>query len=279
MRVGIGIPNAVPGAEGASLVPWARRAEAAGFSSLGVVDRMRYDSFEPMATLGAAAGATSSIRLVTMVVIGPLRPTAVLAKQAATLDAMSGGRLVLGLAVGARIEDYQALQIPSGGRGDRLADQLVELRNYFESDNFGPLATPAGPPLLVGGLSDVTFERIARHADGYVHGGGPARTFARAVEKTRKAWSDHRRVGRPSLWAQAYFALGGEQASQAGKDYLIDYYSFTGPFARNIANALLDTPQSVVHYLRGYAEAGCDELVLLPAVAGIDLTDGPPQEK
>jgi alkanesulfonate monooxygenase SsuD/methylene tetrahydromethanopterin reductase-like flavin-dependent oxidoreductase (luciferase family) len=273
MRVGIGIPNAVPGVDAASVVPWSREAEAAGFASLGVVDRIRYDGLEPLTTLGAAAGATSFIGLVTMVVIGPLRTTAVLAKQAAALDSVSGGRFVLGLAVGARTEDYAALDVPSRGRGNRLADQLVELRRCFETDGFGPLASPNGPPLLVGGTSDVTFERIARSADGYVHGGGPVRTFTRAAEKTRKAWADHGRIGRPSLWAQAYFALGGEEASAAGRSYLLDYYSFTGPFARTIAAALLDTPQAVVSYLRSYAQAGCDELVLLPATAGLDQVE------
>lgn len=268
MRVGIGLPTAVPGAEASSIAPWARRAEAAGFQSLGVVDRLAYDSLEPFESLAVAAAVTRRVALVTMVVIAPLRPTTVLAKQAATLDAMSRGRLVLGVAVGARAEDYRATATPTRGRGERLSQQLFELRSRWEDEVFGPLGSPGGPPLLVGGLNDVTYERVGRYADGYVHGGGPPRTFERAAARTRKAWSDHGRPGRPRLWAQAYFALGDEDLSRRGRDYLLDYYSFTGPFARTIAAALLDSPQAIVQYLRGYAEAGCDDLVLLPAVPG-----------
>lgn len=118
---------------------------------------------------------------------------------------------------------------------------------------------------MLGGLSDHGFARVARYADGYVHGGGPPRTFARAADKAIAAWIDAGRPGRPQLWAQAYFALGDE-AAEAGKRYLRDYYAFTGPFAERIADGLLTTPQAIAQFARGYAQAGCDELVLLPVV-------------
>ncbi len=112
LNVGIGLPNAVPGTAASLLVEWAQRADAGPFSSVGVVDRIVYDCHDPMTTLAAAAAATERIGLVTMVVIAPLRTTAVLAKEAATIDAASGGRLTLCLAVGARTEDYLALAYP-----------------------------------------------------------------------------------------------------------------------------------------------------------------------
>src|SRR3954462_2560158 len=99
MRVGIGLPSTVPGAEGQLIISWARRADSGPFSSLGVLDRIVYDSFEPFAALAAAAGATERIRLATMIAIGPLRPTALLAKQAGSLHSLSGGRFTLGLAL------------------------------------------------------------------------------------------------------------------------------------------------------------------------------------
>ena len=88
MRVGIGLPSAVPGAPADLLLEWSRRAGAGSFSSLGVVDRVRYDSYEPMTTLAAAAAITERIGLVTIVVIGPLRNNALLAKEAATVDVL-----------------------------------------------------------------------------------------------------------------------------------------------------------------------------------------------
>ncbi len=270
MNVGVGLPAGIPGATGPLIVEWARQADAGPFSSLGVLDRLVYDSFDPLTSLAAAAAVTRRVRLVTMIVIGPLRNTALLAKMAASLDALSNGRLVLGLAVGARQEDYAAAGVDYHSRGRRLAEQLTTLRDTWEEAVIGPEpAHPGGPPLLVGGLSDQGFARVARYADGYVHGGGPPRTFARAADKARAAWGDAGRPGQPQLWAQGYFALG-DAAAEAGARYLRDYYAFTGQFAERIVAGLLTTPQAIAQFLRGYAEAGCDEMVLLPTVADLE---------
>ena len=265
MRVGIGLPNAVPGTEGATLLEWARRAEAGPFASVGVLDRVAYDSHEPLGTLAAAAAVTERIRLVTMVVIAPLRPAVMLAKQAASVDALSGGRLTLGLAVGARTEDYEAAGVSHTDRGRRFDEQLAELRDRWESELDPKPAQSGGPELLVGGSSDLAFARVARHAHGYVHGGGPPRAFARAADAARAAWADASRPDRPALWGQSYFAMGQDVAERA-RAYMLDYYAFTGPFAERIAEGLLTNPQQVASQVRGYAETGCDELVLLPAV-------------
>lgn len=267
MNVGVGLPSCVPGTRAETVLEWARAAEMGPFSSLGVVDRLRYDCYEPMSTLALAAACTERIGLVTMVVISPLRNHAMLAKEAATLDELSEGRLTLGVAVGARVEDFRAAGLPHAGRGDRLEDQLADMRALWESDPVsrrGP--SGGGPPVLVGGIKDVTFLRVARFADGYVHGGGPPRTFERAARKVRTAWADLGRTSSPLLWAQGYFALGDEEVVARGRAYVRDYYAFTGRFAERIAEGMLATPQAIAQFVRGYREAGCDELVLLPAV-------------
>ncbi|QBD77841.1 LLM class flavin-dependent oxidoreductase [Ktedonosporobacter rubrisoli] len=266
MHVGVGLPTGVPGAKGQLVIEWARRADEGPFSSLGVVDRLVYDSYEPLTALAAAAAVTRRLKLATTIVIGPLHTTAMLAKMAASLDALSDGRLVLGLAVGARKEDYDAAGIAYRGRGKRFSEQLSMLRSAWEEHTFGPLAARSrGPDLLIGGLSDQGFARVARYADGYVHGGGPPRAFARAADKARAAWRDAGRPGKPQIWAQGYFALG-EQAAEAGAAYLKDYYAFTGSFAARIAAGLLTSPQAIAQFIRGYEEAGCDELILFPTV-------------
>ncbi|MDQ3954297.1 MAG: LLM class flavin-dependent oxidoreductase [Actinomycetota bacterium] len=274
MKVGIGLPSAVPGAPADVLLEWARRADAGSFSSLGVVDRVLYDSYEPMTTLAAAAAITMRIGLVTMVVIGPLRNNSLLAKEAATVDALSNGRLTLGVGLGARADDYEGAGVPTSSRGDALTEQLADLRSVWEGQKAGPMrATGERPRLLVGGTSDLAFLRVAKYADGYVHGGGPPRTFATAAGKARTAWADLGRTGSPSLWAQAYFALGDSDVVATGRDYMLDYYGFTGPFATRIAEGMLSSSQAVAQFVRGYAEAGCDELVLLPAVADLEQID------
>ena len=273
MRVGVGLPNGIPGTQGPLIIEWARRADQGPFTSLGVVDRLLYDSYEPLTTLAAAAAVTSRVRLATTIVIAPLHNDTLLAKVTASLEALSSGRLVLGLAVGARKEDYDAAGIDYRSRGKRLSEQLPTLRSFWEEGAIGPqTARPSGPELLVGGLSDQGFARVARYADGYVHGGGPPRTFARAADKARAAWVDAGRPGKPQLWAQGYFALG-EDVIEIGNGYMKDYYAFTGPFAEKIAAGLLTSPQAIAQFIRGYAEAGCDELVLFPAVSDIAQLD------
>jgi alkanesulfonate monooxygenase SsuD/methylene tetrahydromethanopterin reductase-like flavin-dependent oxidoreductase (luciferase family) len=272
MRIGIGLPSGIPRTPGTAIIEWARRAEAGPFTSVGAIDRVAYDSHDPMASLAAAAGVTERVRLVTMSVISPLRNTAILAKEAATLDALSGGRFTLGLVVGARTEDYDAAGIDHRDRGARFAGQLAELRDHWEQGPGPKPTTPGGPEVLVGGTSDVAFARVARYADGYVHAGGPPRAFSRAADRARAAWADAGRPGAPALWGQSYFALG-EDALHPGLAYMRDYYAFTGPFAEKIAEGLLTTPQQIAAQVRGYAEAGCDELALLPAVADPEQVD------
>ena len=269
MRIGVGLPTSTPplGARhrGPELLAWAIRAEAGPFTSLGVTDRLVYDCTDPMVALSAAAAVTTRVRLVTMVVIGPIRPAAVLAAQAASLDALSGGRVTLGVSLGARPDDYDAAGASWRGRGKQLSDQLAAMRDIWDGTSVGPrTASAGGPDLLVGGGTGSAFLRAARHADGYVHGGGPPRAFASAAERARAAWTDAGRPAEPQLWGQSYFSLADPEAGAA---YLRHYYAFTGPFAERVAAGLLDSPKAVREQVAGYAEAGCDELVLLPATS------------
>ena len=274
MDTGLGLPNTIANLKGEILLEWMRRAEEGPFSSVAVLDRVLYDSYDPMATLAAAAAVTRRVRLATMIVIGPLRNTTILGKTASTIHALSGGRFTLGIALGARQDDYDATGTPYHTRGKRLNEQLHDLRAQWDGgrglpDQIGP-RTKTPPELIVGGLTDVTFGRVARYADGYMHNGGPAHIFARMAAKALAAWEDYGRPGKPRLVGMAYFALGDEETAEAGRDYLRDYYAFTGPFAERIAQGLLTTPQAIVSFLRGYADAGCDELVLFPTSSEIE---------
>jgi len=123
---------------------------------------------------------------------------------------------------------------------------------------------------LVGGASGPALLRMARLADGYVHGGGPARSFASASLRVRAAWVDVDRPGSPQLWAQTYFGLGNPERGDA---YLRDYYAFTGAFAEKVVAANLRNRLEVRDYIRSYEEAGCENLVLLPTVADLDEVD------
>ena len=128
MDVGVALPNAVLGATGAQMTEWARRAEARGFSTLGTIDRLVYDSYEPLVALAAAAAVTERIGLSTTVLLAPLRTNTVeLAKQGRSVNALSGGRLTLGIGLGARDDDYEASGVELRGRGKRLDAMLEEM--------------------------------------------------------------------------------------------------------------------------------------------------------
>lgn len=272
MKIGVGLPTTMAGVSGDLLIEWAKRADAGPFSSLGVLDRVAYQNYEPFTALAAASAVTTRVRLATMIVIAPLRNTVLLAKQAASLEALSSGRVTLGLAVGARGEDYEVARVEARGRGRRFAEQLEAIRDIWEEGRVGPKPTGSGPQLLVGGSSGEALARMARYSDGYMHGGGPPRAFAGALARARAAWTDLGRPGQPQAWGMGYFALGDGTAEQ-GAAYLRHYYAFTGPFAEKIAAGNLTSPGAVVDFIRGYEDAGCDELVLFPTVSRVDQLD------
>lgn len=121
MKIGIALPTTIPGVKGSEVTEWARRADATGFSTLGTIDRIVYPNYEPFIGLAAAAAVTERINLTTAIAILPYRQNAALvAKQAATIHPLSGGRLVLGAAVGGRPDDFEAGGVPFEGRGRRF---------------------------------------------------------------------------------------------------------------------------------------------------------------
>ena len=261
MDVGIGLPNTIPGTDGRLVVEWARRADGGPFSTLGVLDRLAYDSIDPFAALAAAAGVTERIGLATMIAIGPLR-NARAARQAGGL-----GRCAVGPAAHAGPRRRRAARRLRDGAGRPPGPRAAPVRAARRPDATATTsACGQDLPLLVGGMVGPAFARMARYADGYAHNGGPPRAFARAAASARAAWNDLGRPGRPLLWGQGYFALGDEDQGAA---YLRDYYAFTGPFAEQIAAGNLTSARAIRDFVRGYEEAGCDELILFPTVADI----------
>src|SRR5688572_2992059 len=109
--VGLQLPILVPDAGPTTAIDFARRAEEAGADSVWAGDRIVYRNQEPLLNLAAAAAVTSRVKLGTCVLLGALRPPALLAKMVATLDEMSGGWVVLGLGVGSRADDFAAAEL------------------------------------------------------------------------------------------------------------------------------------------------------------------------
>jgi alkanesulfonate monooxygenase SsuD/methylene tetrahydromethanopterin reductase-like flavin-dependent oxidoreductase (luciferase family) len=275
MDVGIGLPNAVRGVDRRGIVEWARRAEAAGFSSLGTIDRIVYPNYESLIALTAAAAVTERIRLVTDILIAPLRTnTALLAKQAATIDSLSEGRLVLGLAVGGREDDYEVSGADFASRGKAFDRQLEQLGALWRGERGAgpPPARGDRPTVLIGGSSDVAFRRAARHADGWTLGGGTPDAFVEGREKLRAAWAAEGRDGEPRTMALFYFALG-DGAEQAARESLGDYYGFLGEYADQIVASAAKDEETVKGYLSAFEAVGVDEVICFPTSADPDQVD------
>ena len=271
MELGIGLPNAIPGATGKQLTDWARAAEEAGFSTLGTIDRLVYPSYEPMIALSAAAAVTERIRLATDVMLGPLRQNpAMVAKQVLSLDAIAGGgRAVLGIALGGREDDYEISGIDMSTRGEWLDSGLERIRAIWNGDGdteskVGPRPQGDGPTLLVGGYVKASFERAARFGDGWTQGGAGPEQFKQDAASLEEAWKARGRDGKPYKMALGYYSLGPDAQKNAEHD-LRDYYAWLGEeVAQSIVDAAAKDADSVKQYLTAFESAGCDELVLFP---------------
>ncbi|GAB2824191.1 LLM class flavin-dependent oxidoreductase [Actinocorallia aurea] len=280
MDIGIGLPNTVIGTDGPALCTWAQGAEAAGFSTLGTIGRLAHSGYEELIALTAAAAATTRIRLTTSVLIAPLYTnTALLAKQAASLDRISRGRLVLGMALGGRGDDYTVSGLGTERRGRRFDQQLDEMKRIWSEPDpvhrIGPETVgEEGPELIIGGASEAAFQRVARIGDGWIMGGGSPDQFAQAAGAVDAAWQAAGREGVPRKLALTYFALGPD-AREHADTYLRGYYAFLGEAAANaVAQSASITPHMVQETANAFEAQGCDELIFIPTTSAqpqIDL--------
>lgn len=273
MDISLGLPTTVPGVDGFGLLDFARRADRAGFAGLGVVDRLVYDNHESLVTLGAAAAVTERVRLTSTVLLASYRGSAaVLAKQLATIDQLSGGRLVVGLAAGDREDDFVAAGARFTERGRRLDAVVDELRAVWSGDEVGPRPPSGSPPLLFGGHSDAAMRRAARYGTGWIAGGSSGTAYRQLVARARRAWTAEGRDGRPRIVSLSYVSLG-ENGSVRAAEYLRRYYSYIGRKAEMAANSVTTTPHRLREVVAEYTAAGCDELVLFPCTADPEQVD------
>ena len=277
MKVGIGLPGNIPGTRGDRILEWARRADDGPFSSLGTIDRLVYDNYDPLVVLSAAAGATSRVRLLTCVLLAPLHNPGVLAKQAASLDAVSGGRLTLGVGVGRRPDDYQAAPAEYGQRGRQMSGTLATMRRIWSGQavseglgTMGPeVVQPGGPEILIGAGTPHAVRRVGRYADGFIAAASNPHGVDELYRIALESWEAEGQSGRPRLAGVSSYALGPDSADKVG-DYIRHYYSFLGDAAETMARNAISTPEAVKDTIRDMESIGMDEVVFLPSVADID---------
>jgi alkanesulfonate monooxygenase SsuD/methylene tetrahydromethanopterin reductase-like flavin-dependent oxidoreductase (luciferase family) len=270
VKIGIGLPTTIPGVRGEQVIEWAKRADAAGFSSLGTIDRIVYSNYEPLVALAAAAAVTERVGLVTSILIAPSRPSAaVLAKEAASVHHLSGGRLVLGVAAGGREDDFTAAGVTFEDRGRRFDQMLDEMKRLWAGEErgyaggVGPDVSDSPPPIVVGGQVDAAFRRAARYGDGWIMGTAPPEWFPPAIEKLEAAWAAEGREGRPRKMSLTYFSLDDDPDAEVRRS-ISAYYAFAGEYADMLMAGAAKGEDEVKERVSAFEAVGCDELIMCP---------------
>ncbi|GAA3213849.1 LLM class flavin-dependent oxidoreductase [Nonomuraea helvata] len=277
MDIGVCLPTTIPGADGSQLIEFARRAERLGFSSLTVVDRMVYDNYDGIVTLSAAAAVTERIKLVTAILLAAYRPSAVeLAKQLASLDRLSGGRLIVGVSAGMREDDYVATGTDYHTRGRRLDAMLEELREVWKGEGpvpgVGPRPVNGDIPFWAGGHSPGGLRRAAKYGIGWISPGGPPQKFPDLVARFKELWDEEGRTGTPRMGTNCYVSLGPDGKERA-TEHMLSYYAYMGTMAEHLAKGAITDESVLKDAAAAYAANGCDELLILSCTADPDHLD------
>lgn len=274
-RIGMTLPTMLPGLTRDLLLDWSRRIEAGPFSSIAAGERITYPTADVLLSLAAAATATERVRIVPTVVVLPLHAEVLVAKQLATLDILSGGRLSVGLGVGGREEDYRALGVPFEHRLGRMERQVARMRRIWAGEPpfdgaapVGPPPTsPGGPELLAGSLSTGSIRRAARWADGLLgFGFGPdPAEVAVAFDAARAAWAAAGRDRPPRLVTSFWYALGDDGAARM-EHYARSYLRVFGEDAARGLARLCRTKSATAlrDVVRRLSDLGADEVMLVP---------------
>ncbi|OBB34370.1 F420-dependent oxidoreductase [Mycolicibacterium peregrinum] len=261
------------------LIAFARVAEESGFDSLwtgdSVLARPRVD---PLTLLAAVGVTTSRISLGTAALIGPLRPPLLTSAQAATVDQLSGGRLILGLGSGSPVpesrREFDAMAMPFSDRARRL-DEAAQLwrrawngggrfsGQYWQIDRLDSALPPAragGPPLwLAGGDSERVIARVAERYDGWLpylpDAGAYRRAWTRIGELTARPIT-------PALYATVCVDADRRRARDTLDAYTRAYYRQPLAAMSTFQAFCGGSAQECADWLAGYVDAGARHLVL-----------------
>lgn len=277
MKVGMNLPVMVPGLTRDLVREWCRGVDAGPYSSIAAGERIAFPNPEIMVTLSAAAAWTERVDIGFHVLVPPMHDAVLLAKQVATLDVLSGGRVCLGVGVGARHEDYAAVGAAWDSRllsrlehGVETMKRVWDGSHVVEAAGRGVEPRPlqsGGPPILAGVLMPQAIARAARWADGITgFSFGPTEDDVRMrFEGAREAWKAAGRESPPRLVTGFWFALGGDADAQIAS-YLERYLAFMGAGAGTALAPSISarSPRALRDALLLCRDLGADEVMLVP---------------
>lgn len=275
MEVGVGLPTNLRGTNKDLVLRWAAAAEAAGFASLCMGERLTYSGYDWVLALTAAASVTSRIRLLSNVIILPIHPPGVVAKQALSLDDFSGGRFSLGVGLGTPLDDYDVAPSPREGRGRRFEESLQTIRELFRGESLvpgtraiGPAPVRAGgPEILLGSNGPKALRRVGRFADGAVTWsfGADPEEVRRMRAVVDESWRENGRAGRPRFVCGCYYSAGPNALADLSA-YFHEYYPkvLPGQVEQLLGAVRTVTPEAIRDTVRQMEDVGCDEFIFVP---------------
>jgi len=290
-QIGFSFVNPAPQIDSMYVANFARRCEEVGAHSFWVLDRIVYDNLEPLTVLATAAAVTTKIRLGTSVLLAPTRQPAILAKTTATLDFLSGGRLILGIGIGSREPDFAAAHVPFEHRGSRAAETIQLIKKlwtgtpvsheekFFRLNSLTvgpkPVQSPHPPIWMGGGGTEVALKRIARLSDGFICGSSAIPNFASIWPKIENfAQGMGRNPTHIEKAGLTFMALDDNRARavEACAAYLKRYY---GSVRVDIEKTyLVGSPESCAEKINAFLKCGLNTLIIglvVPELKQFDL--------
>ncbi len=270
------------------------RAEALGFDSLWVTDHISFHNpiLEAMVALSAVAAWTERVALGTGVLLLPLRHPSLVAKQVASLDELSGGRVILGVGVGGEgAKDFEAVGVPRRERGRRTDEAIAVLRRLwterpashrgacFAFDDVTiepPPRQPGGPPIWIGGRSPAALRRAAQLGDGWLAYFTSPTRFARdwgEIERQAEATGRDPATLTPALTSGVAIRATGQAAREAMARHLTARYGQPFEPERVASLAIAGSPAECVDRVGEFCAAGVRHFSFLltgPAEAALE---------
>ncbi|MGN6693959.1 MAG: LLM class flavin-dependent oxidoreductase [Aquihabitans sp.] len=280
MDVGLALPQMTPDLDRERIRAWCRAVDEGPFSSISAGARIAFANRDGVTLCTAAAALTDRVRIGFNVVVAPWHQPALLAKELASIDVLSGGRLEVAVGVGGREQDYDALGSPFTGRFGRLDAAVVELKRLWaggevvDGATVGPEPVQAGgPPILCSGTGPKSLARAARWADGltgFTLAADPAEAGA-TFRLAEQAWADAGRTTAPRCVTGSFAVLGpdAEETLHVFARRYLDVFG-SGVAAWLTERMPLSTPDAMRSFLVGLAAEGCDEVVLVPGSSDPD---------
>lgn len=285
MKIGLCFPYTDEDLSREVMLEWFRRVDEGPFSTISCGERMVGSSVDMMATLAAAAAITERVRIVPTLYVLPMHPAIKVAKHAATLDLISGGRTTIAVGVGGRVHDYMCMEKEPLRRHARMDEQVAQIRRIwageipFEgAEPVGPrLVQPGGPPILAGVMGPKAIARAAHWADGIYSwsGNGVAKEMEQQQSRVTSAWEDAGREKPPQRVAGFWYCLA-PNADEKLKAYVYKYIKVMGEGpAKAMAKRVDRSSQDAVRAsLDAFEELGVEECWLSSATAESAEIDG-----